>query len=355
MLQPGLKNKKRFRVILLIVTLAVQFCIFQNITAQDIHFSQFTETPLWRNPAFGGVFNGDMRIQVSHRNQWQSVTTPYVTSAASMEFKLPNVNNDDVFTLGLQMVYDKAGTTNFKTSYLLPALIYSKSLSQERNTYLSLGIMGGLGQRSIDQDKITTSSQWDGSGYNPMLSINENLANYRLTYADASAGLSFNTSIGETIYDNLLLGVSYHHFNRPKNSFYRNPDVELKGKWVYSLGVMFGLTDRTYLTFQGNQTLQGKYSETMLGAMIGFAIDQYEFEQSKYNLHIGSYLRLKDAIIPVVKLDMKPFSVSMSYDVNISSLKAASQMRGGFELNLSYILFFQNRNTELKSTLCPRF
>ena len=49
--------------------------------AQDIHFSQFSETPLLRNPALAGIFSGDLRIQAVYRNQWNSVTVPYQTSS----------------------------------------------------------------------------------------------------------------------------------------------------------------------------------------------------------------------------------------------------------------------------------
>ena len=45
----------------------------QNIFSQDIHFSQFFEAPLLRNPALAGLFSGDIRLQAVYRNQWQSV------------------------------------------------------------------------------------------------------------------------------------------------------------------------------------------------------------------------------------------------------------------------------------------
>jgi hypothetical protein len=39
----------------------------------------------------------------------------------------------------------------------------------------------------------------------------------------------------------------------------------------------------------------------------------------------------------VVKLDYSPFSVSVSYDANISKLKPSSHGRGGFEIAISWI------------------
>jgi hypothetical protein len=43
---------------------------------QDLHFSQFYEFPLLRNPALAGIFNGNFRFTGAYRNQWQSVTVP---------------------------------------------------------------------------------------------------------------------------------------------------------------------------------------------------------------------------------------------------------------------------------------
>jgi hypothetical protein len=34
------------------------------IYAQDIHFSQFFEAPLLRNPSLAGIFTGDIRVQM---------------------------------------------------------------------------------------------------------------------------------------------------------------------------------------------------------------------------------------------------------------------------------------------------
>ncbi len=50
-----------------------------QVQSQDIHFSQFFEAPLLRNPALAGLFTGDLRIQAVYRTQWQSVSVPYQT------------------------------------------------------------------------------------------------------------------------------------------------------------------------------------------------------------------------------------------------------------------------------------
>jgi hypothetical protein len=66
-------------------------------------------------------------------------------------------------------------------------------------------------------------------------------------------------------------------------------------------------------------------------------------------------MRVGDAFIPVVKLDMLPLSIAVSYDVNISTLNTVSQGQGGFELSISYKGFLDRENSAKNKMLCPRF
>src|SRR5918993_290722 len=97
--------------------------------SQDIHFSQFFEAPLLRNPSLAGIFAGDVRVQGVYRNQWNSVTNGYRTGSLNAEYKMPIRKNDDFITAGVQILYDKAGDAGLTTSHLLPAINYHKSLS----------------------------------------------------------------------------------------------------------------------------------------------------------------------------------------------------------------------------------
>jgi hypothetical protein len=64
---------------------------------------------------------------------------------------------------------------------------------------------------------------------------------------------------------------------------------------------------------------------------------------------------LNDAIIPVLKVDYRPFAFSLSYDVNISTLRSSSYGRGGFELGVSYAGFTDRDNSTLNAVVCPKF
>jgi len=328
-------------------TILVVLIIFNCsvLHSQDIHFSQFFEAPLWRNPSLAGIFTGDVRVQTVYRDQWNSVTNAYRTGSVNGEVKIPVGKGNDFLTTGLQILYDKAGTIGWTSTHLLPVLNYHKSLSTEHNRYLSMGFMGGWIQRRFDPSKVTTNSQYDFG------TIGENFGDAQYSYLDGSVGMSYNSNLKDNPENNFYLGIAYHHFNRPTNSFYRDPTVALNPKWVFSGGLRLGVSDNAYLTLQADQTMQGDYTETVAGALCGLKLGE-DIDNPKYTVHAGAFLRWNDAVIPVIKLDYSPFSVALSYDVNISKLKPSSYGRGGVELSISYIGFIKGKDGYL---LCPRF
>ncbi|MBL0355490.1 MAG: PorP/SprF family type IX secretion system membrane protein [Chitinophagaceae bacterium] len=326
----------------------------QQAQSQDIHFSQFNEAPLLRNPALAGIFTGDLRFQAVYRTQWQSVTVPYQTTSLNGEFKLPVGKGEDFLTLGAQILYDKAGSIGMTSTHILPAVNYHKSLSGERNMYLSLGFMGGMVQRRFDRSKITTNSQFDGTNYNPGLSDGESFDKSSYSYFDGTVGMSFNAQLNDNPDNNVFAGIAFHHFNKPSNiSFYGNTKLEMIPKWVYSGGARLATSELTYVTFHADYSKQGPYSELIGGAIYTWKLD--DEVDPKYLIHGGAFLRMNDAVIPVAKVEMRPLAISVSYDANISKLSATTRGRGGFELALTYQTYLDRDNTSRNAVRCPRF
>ena len=76
-------------------------------------------------------------------------------------------------------------------------------------------------------------------------------------------------------------------------------------------------------------------------------------DNARLSLSGGAVYRWKDALIPVVKINTEKLSIGLSYDVNTSKLKTASNYRGGFELTLSYIDLWNGKNSEARKVECP--
>src|SRR5947199_10823989 len=112
--------KKNFTKIILAACAVVATV---SVQAQDVHFSQFFETPLYRNQALAGIVNGDVRVQTVYRSQWNSVFNAYRTGSLNAEYKLP-VAGDDYLTIGAQIFFDRAGSIDLTSTQVLPALNY---------------------------------------------------------------------------------------------------------------------------------------------------------------------------------------------------------------------------------------
>jgi type IX secretion system PorP/SprF family membrane protein len=326
----------------------INLLIMTSAFAQDIHFSQFYETPLYRNPAFAGVFTGDIRVQAVFRSQWNSFVDAYKTGSMNAEYKMPVGKGDDYFTTGFEAFYDQAGSANLTTTIFTPVLNYHKSISNEKNMYLSAAFMGGIVNRRFDRSRITTNNQYDVG------TDGENFSRTQYSYWDGSAGISFNSGLGNNPQNNILLGVAYNHFNRPRNSFYEDANVLLDPKLVFSGDFRLGVNDNSWITFHSDYSIQGTYRELIGGMLYGIKIGPV-LDDPDYTINGGAFLRWNDAIVPVIKIDYHPFSIAISYDVNISQLKTTSYGRGGAEMSVTYIGFLDRKNSSLNAVHCPRF
>jgi type IX secretion system PorP/SprF family membrane protein len=322
--------------------------------AQDIHLSQFSETPILRNPALIGIFNGDVRVQGVYRNQWNSITIPYKTGAVSAEMKFPIGNVNDHITTGAQITYDRAGDARLQSVQILPAINYHKSLSTERMSYLSVGFTGGMVQRQFNPALMTFNNQYTGGRFDPSAATGEEgrllLTNY--TYYDMGAGISYNGTFGENAQ--YFIGAALYHFNRPRLSFYNDAIITLDPKISINAGLTLPLSENTKLIGHFNQYMQGSYQEYIGGLLLGYGLLDQGLESDR-GIYGGFFVRWGDAIIPLVRLDMGKYEIGISYDVNISKLRTASMSNGGFEISMVFKSFLNSRNSTLNSVHCPAF
>lgn len=323
------------------------------IFAQDINFSQFYDIPMLRNPSLAGIFTGDVRVTAAYRNQWESVTTPYRTMALGLELKRSiSENSGDFITYGAQLTKDMAGDSRLSRTQIFPVLNYHKSLSAEKSTYLSAAFMGGPVIQQFDPSKLTFDDQFIGGAYSSSNPTRQTFTNTKLTYWDASVGLCFSSELSNKT--NYYIGAGLYHFTKPKVAFQKQNDISLNPKYVVNAGLSAPLNADTRMMFYGDYFMQGGNRQGQGGLLFTRDLNEREDAQ-KLSISAGLFYRMKDAFIPVLKLDCYQMSIGMTYDINSSKLKTASQSRGGFEITLSYKAFSHRRNSSLDMTRCPRF
>lgn len=313
-----------------------------SVPAQDIHFSQFNETPLHLNPAYTGGFNGLYRVMMNYRNQWQSMGHPYQTMAAAFDMPLL-VGRPAHMGVGMFVYRDKAGDSGFGTLQALASA--SAIVPLDDNSTISAGLQGGFSQRTANIESLQWESQYQNGTYDPTLSSNENNVLTSFPYADFSAGLAYRyQSVADNIQGRdmwkLSLGAAYFHLNRPVQKFYSGTGNKLNSRLAAHGNAHYDFPG-TKFSLQPSllYMMQGPAREITVGSMLRYKLKNGTKTTSlltESGLALGVHYRVGDAIIPQLYYDLGDMFIGLSYDVNISSYSEASRMNGGFEVTLRY-------------------
>ena len=187
--------------------------------AQDIHFTQFNAVPLVINPAFTGNFDGMFRVAAIYRNQWQSVTVPYVTLGASIDAPIVHdLSVDDYLAVGLQVYKDQAGDANLSNFTGLVSVAYHKFLGAKVDKVLSVGLQGGYAQKSIDLSKLYFGDEYLNGTFQPGTSQEYHLGvGNSVNYYIVNAGISFAQSTSDKF--SYAIGLGANNLNQPNDAF----------------------------------------------------------------------------------------------------------------------------------------
>lgn len=309
--------------------------------SQDIHFSQFTETPLLINPASTGVFDGFFRANLNYKNQWSAMGNPYRTMLASCDMPLLEKKKEKAhFGIGGYFFSDKAGDGHLGTAS--GNISASAIVPMNKENTLSAGFQFGLAQRSIASENFQYPNQYNGISYDPNLPSNEILSTNSFTYLDLSAGVNYryyrkDDSKNITSFN---AGAAYFHINQPAQKFYSGISDKLYGKFILNGQMRYDFPQTRYgIIASAIYMKQGSASEIDFGAMLRYKLTQgtkFTGFLTESAIAGGILYRINDAVIPQLFFEFSNFGVGLSYDVNISSLSQATHKAGGMEITLRY-------------------
>jgi type IX secretion system PorP/SprF family membrane protein len=320
--------------------------------AQDLHFSQFFNSPLSTNPANTGFIpNSDYRVGVNYRDQWSTIPVPYKTTsiwadAQFMREKIPG----GWFGIGGLVLQDAAGKGALKSTKAYLSVAYHQMLGE--SGLLSSGFNIGYAGKQIDESKLTFDEQWNGKFFDIGKTSGEILQNNSVAYLDLQAGLNYAWFPTDNIY--FHTGFSLHHFNRPAESFFLNShgnDNRLRPRSIFFADAMIKLNEQLIISPAFFYTSQAKASEFVGGMQLNLNVAQDGDQQ----FIAGFYSRTGDAFIPMLGYQWRGFRFTFTYDITNSPLKNFNIGRGANELSM---LFEGITNPELHSSAaftCPRF
>jgi type IX secretion system PorP/SprF family membrane protein len=334
----------------LLLTLTVCVSLASISSAQDPNFSQFFASPMTLNPALTGKFDGVYRFSANYRNQWPTINNAYTTMTASLDMSImkSRIPEIDQFGIGVMGYSDKAGNGVLNSTYYALSLAYHKGLDENGYHQIGAGFQGTYMNRRLDVNKIVFEDQLTPFGFTGVTTESFSARQVNLNYFDLNAGVFYNGTTNG--YNNFYLGASMYHINRPKESFQKG-EFLLNARTTIQAGGRIPVGSYNSLHFAANHSMQAKAQNTMIGG--AYAMNLNANEETPTNVYFGSWYRFNDAIIPYVGLEFGEWHFGFSYDVNTSSLKPASNTRGGVEISLIYIKKHVDPN--MKKLNCPKF
>jgi type IX secretion system PorP/SprF family membrane protein len=335
------------RKILSIVLILMAAC---NSHAQDPNFSQFFASPLTLNPALTGKFDGVFRVAGNYRNQWPSINNAFVTATASVDASVlkNRIPEFDQFGVGVMAFTDKSGNGVLQHNYLALSTAYHKALDENGYHQIGLGFQGTYVSKTLDRTGLKFEDMLRSDGFTGLTSESFSGTNINVSYFDMNLGVLYNGTTDGS--NNYYVGASMYHVGRPKESF-KEGNYLLEPRLTIQGGGRVPVGQYNSLHFSAIHSRQANAVNTVLGGAYMLGINQDEYNPT--NLYLGTWYRFGDALIPYIGLEFGEFHLGATYDVNISSLKPASNMRGGAEFSLIYIKKPSDPNA--KKLNCPKF
>ena len=318
-----------FKTIILLF-LATFMCT-TTVEGQDLHYSQFFNSPLNLSPALTGQFNGNVRIHGNYRRQWTSVPVDYLSATVGADFKLFKSDKPNSLGLGVLVNYDKAGDLNLGMTGINGFASYSIRISD--NKYITPGINVSFAQRRYDSDNARSGNQWNGRSFDPLIAPEFVGADSR-SYFDLGVGLNYRGQ--KTYRKHLDLGVGLYHVIQPSDKFDTASTVDATRPMRLTAYGMLNepISDKMDLIVNGLYQRQDVYQEIVANLQgklyFGKNLDKA--------LYFGAGYRLDDAWYPMIAIEIGRVYAAFSYDRTISDWQAANNGNGGPELSLRYII-----------------
>ena len=317
-----------------------------GVQAQDIHWSQFNDNPIFQNPGNAGQFDGDIRYVGNYRDQWRSVTVPFSTISASIDGQLFNKKE---IGGGLLFFHDVVGDGQFRTVDIQANLNYAIKLTQDSTHTIRPGISLSYNHRQFNADQFYFDSQYNGINFDPSLPTNEVFQTDRVNNLSIGIGSIYQYYVNKRF--NFTGGIGFFNLNRPNQGFFgtvveRDIRMNVFGKGIYKLNYDWDLVPGMQFS------MQGKYREFLIGSSVKYTlVDRLGEYRALYG---GLFYRNRDAAYLSAGMDYQQWFVGVSYDINFSKLVPASRLRGGFEIAVRYIMH-RFKPKKVVHRICPDY
>lgn len=310
-------------------------CVANAVFAQDPHFTQINRIPSFYNPAAAGNGVEHIRLTMLYRNQWASVTSPFVTQGFFFDKQVGKVG------LGANLVNNSAGDAGIRQLLLNGILNYRFDFNRH---HFTAGMQVGLIQKSFDPSKMTFDDQFlPDQGFDPSHATAETFSYTKVTRPDLGLGMFW--TYGKPGSDRAFpfVGISAQHILQPKETFIIDQNT-VPIKFNAHAGIGIHVNDDLQIIPSVLFVKQQHSSELVAGTVVRLPL------QDRNMVEGGIYYRHGDAMALYGAYQWNNLLLGASYDVNISGLTKGP---GAFELTLTYIPKAKIKKQPEKKVLKP--
>ncbi len=319
-----------------ILTLIVFVILGNSVLAQDIHFTQFSASPLTLNPALTGNFHGMWRANAIYRTQWSNINNAFETVGASFDAPIvTDLTHDDYLAGGIEFYNDRSGDGNLTNFSGLASLAYHKMLGKSGNNVLSVGLQGGYSSKALDLFSIYFSNEFRGNGFD--IGSSGRVFDQNINYFTVNIGAVYSTLLGKNA--GLQLGVGANNLNTPYNKFSSSPtsQIGLPRRYTGQLGMIFRV-GRLDIKPGFLAQMQANAMELIGGSEFNVRIGgDIDVPSVATSIFLGAYYRYEDAIMASAGIQTNGFRIGVGYDYNVSELGKATGGTDAWEIALTYI------------------
>ena len=298
--------------------------------SQDIHFTQFYNAPTLLNPAKTGHFDEDYRFALNHRTQWKSVTVPYRTNAFTVDGKTmtDKVKNGNAVGIGIFVFSDQSGDGQLTELRFMMSGGFTKNLNKKKTQKISIGTHVGVYQKTFNPDALYFESQFENGDFNTDINSNEDFTRIKILRPDIHSGIDYQNNQDDYKFNT---GVSFNHILKTNTSLINGIDpLSLRTNFYSVLRINMG--SGVFIGPDILYTYQNKAREFLIGGTVEYPLESV-FEKPS-TLYSSLQMRYQDAYSIVGGIQYEKWTLSLSYDFNISQLRVVSDARGGFEIAL---------------------
>jgi type IX secretion system PorP/SprF family membrane protein len=293
------------RIFIFLFSLIICSSVFGQ---ENIHYSQWYNSPLLLNPALTGQIGDDAyRLNAHARRQWMGLAEDngflYETSSGSIDLSLLNKR----LGFGLFALLDRTGGGIYNTISVMPSLSYSFIMGDNALTF---GAQGLINVSSIDPKslKLPTPEPFNPSVFN----------------TDLAAGINYKHDFYFLVAN---FGIAAKNVMQTPISYLQN-GVKYKPPMQYKAYVFtdWDLTDRLKIMPGFFSSYQGAATNFVFGSNLG--LKYAEGGTFGSSLILGLWARTNngnlESLIPKFGNRFDKFQLMASYDYNVALSKGGS-------------------------------